>query len=138
MPSPTDLAKAGTVYLGSVRLDIDPESLSPVQARRRGSVHRLIDGTTVYQDRGVSASDRTVLLSGKLYNLGTVQALQALYETTGSTFAYTDWLGNAFTVLFTPGTESLTLTPIHGQRRGWEYRISLSVVSATTTLPTLT
>jgi hypothetical protein len=138
MPYPTDLPKAGTVFLGTVQLDIDPETYSPLRARRRGSVHRLIDGSTVLQDRGVNAADRTVTLQGKLYNLTTVQDLQDLYETVGETFTYTDWLGNEFTCVFTPGTESLVLTPVRGQQRGWDYQINLSVLSAAQTLPTPT
>lgn len=122
---------ASQVVLDDITLDLDPENLIFLDGTRRGSVHRTIDGGTVFQDRGFSATDMRIQLGGMLTSDTTVQSLFALYRITGKTFTYTDWKGNEFTVCFTPGQPSFTAKPIPGSSIGWTYAISLSVVSVT-------
>lgn len=124
--------QSSQVVLGTVTLDLDPEAYTPLAGARRGAIYRLIDGTRLFQDRGYTLSgDGIVLLKGKLINLSTVQALLVMYQLQGGIFTLTDYKDNQFDVLFTPGKESLTFTPITGSGRGWEYQMDLTIVSAT-------
>lgn len=125
---------ASQVVLDSIALDIDPNNYVMIGGRKRGSVHRIIDGSTVYQDRGISASDLTIQISGVLTSLTTLQALYAIYRKTSHSFTLTDFKGNVFTVIFTPGAESFTAKPIYGSNIAYTYALQLSVVSITTWL----
>jgi len=117
------------VSLNGIPLDIDPEEYIPIGGRRRGSVFRLIDGGTVYQDRGIDASDLIIQVVGRITSLTTLKSLYALYRKIGTTFTFIDFKGNQFTVIFSPGQESFVVSPIRGSTVGWEYRMLLSVVS---------
>jgi len=119
------------IKLDGIPLDIDPEKYTMLGGKRRGSVHRTIDGGTVYQDRGFSATDMSILLSGRLTDVTTLRALFAIYRKTGYTFNFEDFKGNIFVVCFTPGVESFSAEPIHGSNRAYAFQISLSVVSVT-------
>ena len=123
------MAGLSQVTLAGIALDIDPDNYAMLGGKRRGSVHRMIDGTTVYQDRGINESDLTVQISGKLTNVTTLQALYALYRLTGYTFELTDFKGMQMTVVFTPGVEPFTAKPIYGSNISYTYSIQLSVVS---------
>jgi hypothetical protein len=120
-----------TIKLNNIPLDIDPDDLVLIDGRRRGSVHRIIGGGTVYQDRGADPTDMLVTLTGNLVNLTTLQALYALYRKTALEFQFEDFKGNKFQVVFTPGERSFVAKPLRGSGMGWSYQISLSVVSIT-------
>jgi hypothetical protein len=128
------MAGVSQIKLDNIPLDIDPESYVMLGGRRRGSVHKTLDGGTVFQDRGFSASDMTISLSGSLTDVTTLRALFALYRKTGHSFPFIDFKGNAFTCVFTPGAESFHVEPIHGSNRAYSYTMALSVVSVETWL----
>lgn len=120
---------ASQVTLDNIALDIDPSEYIPLGGRRRGSVFRLIDGGTVFQDRGIDTTDLIIQLNGRLTSLTTLKSLYALYRLTGKTFTFVDFKDNQFTVIFTPGQDSFVVAPIQGSARGYDYRMLLSVVS---------
>jgi hypothetical protein len=122
------------VKLNGIPLDIDPDRYTMLGGRRRGSVHKIIDGGTVYQDRGFDASDMSIILSGSLTDVTTLKALFAVYRKTGFTFTFEDFKENSFEVCFTPGNESFLVEPIKGSNRAYSYQILLSVVSVNTWL----
>lgn len=126
------MAGISQIKLDNIALDIDPESYQMLGGRRRGSVHRLIDGGTVYQDRGINPSDLTITFSGKLIDVTTLQALYAIYRKLAYSFVFEDFKGMRMTVVFTPGTDSFRAEPIYGSNRGYTYAIQLSVVSVDT------
>ena len=117
------------VYLDNVQLDIDPEQYLMLGGRRRGSIHRLIDGGTVYQDRGMNESDLSITLTGKLTSQTTLTALYAIYRKKSYQFVFKDFKDCEFVVIFTPGAESFRAMPMYGSAIGWNYQIQLSVVS---------
>lgn len=121
------------VTLDGTALDLDPTKLS-FSEPRRGSIHQLIDPGTIFQDRGIDPTDIRISLKGRLVKLATVVALEALYRKTGHVFRYTDFKGNDFQVIFEPGQKSYELETITGSNIGWEYTISLCVVSITSWL----
>lgn len=121
---------ASSVTLNGIALDIDPETYL-INSPRRGSVHKILDGGTVYQDRGVSESDIVVTMTGQLINLTTLQALYSLYRKTNTEFAFSDFKGNTFQVVFRPGAESFNFQPIRGSNRAYTFTIILGVVSVT-------
>jgi hypothetical protein len=122
------MAAAVTVTINGVDLLCDPDEIN-IGGRKRGSVQKCIDGTTVYQDRGFNAGDQVIQIRGRTHSLSIIQGLFAIYRSVGSSYAYTDFIGNNVTVVFTPGIESLSVRPIKGSSLGYEYQISLSVVS---------
>jgi len=122
------MAAPVTVTINGVDLLCDPDEIN-IGGRKRGSVQKCIDGTTVFQDRGFNPGDQVIQLKGRTHSVSIIQGLFALYRSTGSTYAYTDYIGNSATIVFTPGIESLSVRPIKGSSLGWEYQISLSVVS---------
>jgi hypothetical protein len=119
------------IKLNDIPLDIDPENYQLFDGRRRGSVHRLVDGGSVFQDRGFDPTDMVISIRGKLTSQVTLQALCALYRLTASEFSLKDFKGNEFQVVFTPGDKSFSVSPIYGSNKGYEYTMSLSVVSVT-------
>lgn len=127
------------VTLDGTALDLDPAKLS-ISEPRRGSIHQTIDTQdqsgpgTVFQDRGIDPTDIRIALKGRLIKLATVVALEASYRKTGHVFRYTDYKGNDFQVIFEPGQKSYDLETIQGSNVGWEYTISLCVVSITSWL----
>jgi hypothetical protein len=123
------MAGLSQVKLSGVALDIDPNDYIMLGGRRRGSVHRLIDGTTVYQDRGINPSDLVIQVSGILTDVTTLKALYSLYRVKGASFAFEDFKGMKMTVAFTPGAESFAVKPIYGSNIAYTYTILLSVVS---------
>jgi hypothetical protein len=123
------MAGLSQVKLDNIALDIDPESYQMLDGRRRGSVHRIIDGTTVYQDRGINPSDLTITFSGKLTDVTTLKALYVIYRKLAYSFTFEDFKGMEMTVVFTPGTNSFKADPIYGSNKGYTYTIQLSVVS---------
>jgi hypothetical protein len=125
---PTDAPAAGSIYLDDIRLDIDPEEYEPLNAPRRGSEHRLLNGGTVIQDRGVSIGDHKILLRGRLYNRNTMVSLWTTYRKTGETFTLTDWEGSSYTCAFAPGN-SLVFRKVQGTATAYDYEISLNVIS---------
>jgi hypothetical protein len=123
------MAGISQVKLNSIPLDIDPDNYIMLGGRRRGSVHRLIDGDTVYQDRGINPSDLVVQISGVLTDVNTLKALYALYRLKGYSFTLEDYKGMQMTVVFSPGAESFTAKPIYGSNIAYTYTMLLSVVS---------
>jgi len=116
------------VVLNGITLPCDPDDLN-FGGKKRGAVFKTIDGGIVVQDRGFNTGDQTIQLKGRLTGNSIVQALYALYRSTGTTFSYTDFKGNSATVVFTPGAESLRVRPIKGSNTGYEYEMFLTVVS---------
>ena len=126
------MAGISQVKLDAIALDIDPDNYVMLGGRRRGSVHRLIDGTTVYQDRGINPTDLVIQLSGVLTDVATLKSLYVLYRGKDSQFTFEDFKGMKMTVIFTPGTESFTAKPIYGSNIAYTYTILLSIVSVDT------
>jgi hypothetical protein len=126
------MTPAGTVYLNGIQFDIDPEDLKVLGGHRHGSAHHLVDGTTLYQDRGFDITHAVLEMSGVILNASTLASLATLYANTGAVeMSYSDWMGNAMTVIFTPGQESFSVKPIRGATSAWTYNLTLSVLSAT-------
>lgn len=117
------------VVLNSIALDIDPDNYMLLGGKRRGSVHKTVDGSTVFQDRGFDETDGIIQLSGQLTSVETVKSLLTLYKLTAKSFTFTDFKNNQYTVVFTPGEESLQVLPIRGSNIGYTYKIMLSIVS---------
>jgi hypothetical protein len=120
---------ATEIKLDNIPLGLDPQNYNTLGGGRRGSVHRIIDGSTVYQDRGIDPSDMVIQLSGQLTDVPKLQALYAIYRRTAHEFKFEDWYGNEYTVIFTPGVESFQAQAIHGTIGAFNYSMSLSVVS---------
>lgn len=120
---------ASSVSLGGITWDIDPEDYAMLGGTRRGSVHKLVDNTTAFQDRGFFVGDGVIQISGQFTDVETVKSLWDLYAGVGGTpMLFTDYKGNQFNVLFTPGQDSFTVKPIRGSNRSFEYTMSLSIV----------
>ncbi len=126
------MASYGTVYLNGIQFDLDPEDLEIVGGARFGSSHKLVDGTIEYQDRGYDITHATLELSGTFINQSTVTAITRLYASqTAVSMPWTDWMGNALTVIFTPGQQSFAVKVIRGAANGWTFTMSLRVIAAT-------
>jgi hypothetical protein len=126
------MASYGTVYLNGIQFDLDPEDLTILGGHRHGSVHHLVSGPDVYQDRGFDITHATLELSGTFINASTITAFATLYSaTTAVSMSWTDWMGNALTVIFTPGQDSFVVKPIRGAANAWTFTMSLRVISAT-------
>lgn len=123
------MATYSTVTLGGITFDLDPESYQMLDGKRRGSVHRMLDGTTVYQDIGIPPSDLVITFSGTFINLATLKSLWALYRNPGVPMTFVDFKGNQFSALFTPGINSFQIEPIRGSNSAYKFKISLSVIS---------
>ena len=119
------------VTINGVPLDIDPDAYTPIEGRRRGSVHKLVGGGTLVQDFGINEGDMTVQFSGMTINTATRQALYALYRKTGAVYRFTDFYDNDFQVRFEPGEQSLQMEMVKGSASGWKYTIKLRVISVT-------
>lgn len=118
------------VIIDTVILEVDPEVYSAVNGKRRGSVHKLIGGGTLVQDRGFDPTDMLIEFSGKIIELATVQGLMAVYRKTGYVFRFSDFKGTAGTAVFEP-QEGMELDVIHGSNIGWTYKIKLRVQTIT-------
>ena len=127
------MAGVSQVTINSIALDIDPSNYLMISGRRRGSVHRLIDGGTVYQDRGMNATDYTLQLSGMFTDKNTLKSIFALYQA-GTALTIVDFKGNTFSAIFTPGVDSFQVTPIYGSNIAFNYTMLLSITSAPTWL----
>lgn len=128
---------ASQVTLNGIQFDVDPTEYTPLGGVRRGSVHRLIDGTTTYQDFGLNPSDMIVTLTGDTVTLATAQALWALYVAApAGPYIFADWAGNNLNVIFTPGKESFRFSQIRGANDCYRYIMELSVVSVNSVLTT--
>lgn len=120
------------VSISGIELPCDPDELN-FGGKKRGSVHRTIDGGTVIQDRGFNAGDQTIQIKGRIFDNNSstkVKALYALYRSSAP-FTYTDFKGNSASVVFIPGVESLRVRPVKGSNLGYEYELFLMVVSGT-------
>jgi hypothetical protein len=125
--------ETSTVSLEGIQWDVDPTEYNMLGGTRRGSVHKLVDNTTAFQDRGFFVGDGVIQITGQFTNVETMKSLWNLYAGSGGTpMTFTDFKGNSFEVLFTPGQESFTVKPIPGSNRGFEYSMSLSIVSVNT------
>ncbi len=119
----------GTIYIAGIQLDIDPKNYKIFSGSRRGSIHKLVDGTSEFQDRGIDLSDIRVELSGELINLTTIYSLNQQYNKIGNQMTYTDFKGNNWNVIFQPGVEAFAFEPILGSTRGYTYTIKLVIIS---------
>ena len=126
------MAGISQVTLDGIALDIDPDKYAMLGGKRRGSVHKIIDGTTVFQDRGINMTDLVIQFSGTLFDVTTVQALYAIYRKESYIFIFEDFKGMNMSVLFTPGVESFKVDPIYGSNKGYTYTIMLSVAYVNT------
>ena len=126
------MAGISQVVIDNIALDIDPEDYVMLGGQRRGSVHRVIGGTTVYQDMGINPSDLIIQMSGKFIDVTTLKSIYAIYRKTGHQITLTDFKGNNFTVIFVPGVESFQVKPIYGSAQGYLYVMTFSVVSVNT------
>jgi hypothetical protein len=126
------------ITLDNIALDIDPSEYVMLGGRRRGSIHRTIDGGTVYQDRGINETDLTIQMSGMLTDITTLKALYAIYRKIGHQITLVDFKGNVFTVVFTPGMESFRAKPNYGSNVSYSYTMSFNVVAVATWLSTST
>ena len=121
-----------TVSLGGVTLDIDPAHYVMLDGRRRGAVHRMLDGSTVFQDRGIDPTDLTIIIDGTLTSTTTLKALWALYRAVQTEYVLIDFKGNQFSVIFTPGINAFHVDPPKGSNLSYNYKITLSVVRVIT------
>ena len=125
--------KWGTVYLGGIQLDIDPDNYKIIEGKRRGSVHQLITPSTVtstmtfVQDFGVDVGDYVITISGVIFSQ-TMSQLMTLYRKTNYSFTVTDFMYNNIVAQFYPGEVSYTATPIPGSQDAFTYNIKLVVI----------
>jgi hypothetical protein len=125
--------KWGTVFIGGIQLDIDPDDYNIISGKRRGSVHQLItpstiNGTmTMIQDFGVDMGDFSVEIRGVAFD-STIAALLALYRLTNYSFIVTDFKYNNYTAQFEPGEESFKASTVAGSQDAWTYFIKLRIV----------
>lgn len=119
--------EVGTVILGGVTLTADPVGYTLTWPPRR-QIFQGPGGWSTGQDFGMHVGDALLELSsgdtGPLTTV-TVQALLALARVKGVTYALTDALGNAATVLI------MDFTPTHRGGGLWDYSMSLSIRAAT-------
>ncbi len=91
----------GAVVLDGVTFTTNPEVYEPWNWRKRHSVHPTIGGEVVIQDFGTFMRDNTVRLASgnnQFLSEAAVTSFHAKWRTRGSTFSFSDWLGNLFTV----------------------------------------
>ncbi len=126
------MASYGTVFIDGIQLDLDPEDYKVLGGRRFGSEHPLVDGTIEYQDFGFDITHAKINLTGTLINYTTLTALATLYASaTAVQMPFTDWRGNALTVIFTPGQDSFDVSVMRGATSAWTFTMNLSIVAAT-------
>lgn len=113
------------ITLDAIQLKIDPKVYEPYTFPRRGSVLRCIDGSTVVQDNGFSATDVVIRLEGEIADVTVVAALRAKYAVKATAMTFTDWYGNVYSVLFVPGQNSLDIRPIQGTDSGFTFALLL-------------
>ena len=95
MPVPA----VGGITLDGVIFTTDPTVYEPLNWQKRMSIQMAIGGKVTIQDFGVFQKDNTVRLGGENFlEDAVVQSLHTKYRTRGATYAFTDWLGNSFTV----------------------------------------
>jgi hypothetical protein len=123
------MAGISQVTIDGVALDIDPSDYVMLGGSRRGSIHRTIDGGTVFQDRGINVTDLVIQISGMFTSVTTLKAIYAIYRKIGHQATLVDFKGNTFTVVFTPGAESFRAQPIYGSNAGYTYTMTLNVVA---------
>lgn len=91
----------GGITLGGVQFSTDPATYEPVNWEKRRSFHQAIGGLSIIQDFGIFASDATVKLVSGAHNpldQPTMVALHNLFRARGTTYPFSDWVGNVFTV----------------------------------------
>lgn len=118
------------IVIDDLTLTIDPNNYSLIGGKRRGSVHRLLNGGTVVQDMGFSANDMEIQMSGVAHNHSTLRRLMELYEA-GGPYTMTDFYGNEFSVRFVPGLESFNAQMVRGSGNAFNYNLLLIVVNCT-------
>lgn len=112
-----------------VIFDTDPVVYRPFELPVRGSVFPTLNGGAIRQVMGVHAKDLVLVLEGEIATPETLAALTAKYHQPSAVYELNDWLGNQFTVIFTPGQVSFNPVPIRGACEGFTYSMSLSVCS---------
>jgi hypothetical protein len=123
----------GGIFIGGIRLSTDPDTYEHTNWPKRHSMHPSLGGGLTIQDFGTFKRDNELKLvgaNGQFLDTATVQSLHTLYRTRGVSHAYTDFLGNAFTVfivdfrpvIFRPGLyhwsmdlRCLNITTLFGQ-----------------------
>lgn len=130
-------AEIGSLTIGAVDLDCDPEVYESYIWARRGTEFKTLGGTRRTQEFGIPAVDLLLELQsgrGQFIRQATVQALDAMYRTTSGEWTLTDWLGNEMTVRFPPG-EPAAFRPTHAHIGDlWTYTMRLRVVAIATWL----
>ncbi len=126
----------GGVFLNGVQFSTDPEPYEPLNWPRRHSVHMTIGGGVTIQDFGLVQRDDTLKLgsgSERFLDEAVMLQLYALYQTRGTVYTLTDWLGNSFTVFI----KDFRVWPFkRGAGRGgagvislWRYTMDLHVLT---------
>lgn len=106
--------------------DVDPTSYDYYNVPRRGSVHKTLSGSAIFQTFGVKQRDFVFNITGQIVDLDTLAAIDAKYRANAE-YQWRDWMNNIFTVVFTPGTDSFHPVPIPGGCELFTYTMSLTV-----------
>lgn len=131
MPIPT----VGGIVLGGVTFNTDPDPYEHQNWNKRYSVFKTIGGSQVIQDFGLVQADLTVqLASGNAQFIDEVvrAALQTLYATRGTSYTFTDYLGNDFTVFiqdFKPRIFKMGGNVAYTATQVYHYTMALQVIT---------
>jgi hypothetical protein len=120
----------GSLTIGGILLDTDPEVYESYLWAKRGSTFRTLGKTVRTQEFGTPGVDLSLSLESgprQFIHSDTVRALDQIYRTPGWEGTLEDWLGNEFTVYFPPG-DPAAFHPRHAQiTEWWTYTMRLNV-----------
>lgn len=128
------------VTLDGVDFTSDPIPYDPLKWAKRDNRQPGSQRSSTIQDFGMTILDDTLLLASgdkQVLDMATVIALYRRYIVQGATYAFTDWLGNAFTVYihdFHPVPKIRGRLPSGATETLFTYTMELWVVSCTALL----
>ena len=89
------------VVLDSIPFTTDPIPYDPLNWSKRDAKQKGVGLAVTIQDFGITIKDDVLTLGSgdkQILDLVTVKAFYARYLVQGATYAFSDWLGNVFTV----------------------------------------
>lgn len=122
-PTPT-----GSVFLNAIQFSTNPETYDVLNWQKRQNISPVIGGKVVIQDFGVYMKDNMIKLASgnaQFLDQATFLAFHTLWRTRGATYAFTDWLGNAFTVFI------VTFLPVVFKTDLYRYTMELQCTAIT-------